>query len=69
MKLSVKKIIVLAMSLVLAVSVLAACGRGAKTTPGGDGDGSAAGGLRTGLAVISSIAKSTDAGRRTDLPR
>ena len=67
MKLSVKKIIVLAMSLVLAVSVLAACGRGAKTTPGGDGDGSAAGGLRTGLAVISSIAKSTDAGEKDGL--
>ena len=60
-----KKIIGVIMSLVMVVSVLTACGQGSKQTPGGDG--TAAGKLRTGFAVISSVAKSTDAGDKEGL--
>lgn len=60
-----KKIIGVIMSLVMVMSVLTACGQGLKQTPGGDG--TAAGKLRTGFAVISSVAKSTDAGDKEGL--
>jgi hypothetical protein len=63
-----RKIVVLILSLVLVMTTLAACGQGAKQTPGGNGGGGAAAGeLKTGLAVISSIAKSTDAGEKDGL--
>ena len=68
-----KKILALVMSMALVMFVLAGCGKGATETPGGNGGGvapggsdgggnAAAGDLKTGFAVITSITKSTDAG-------
>lgn len=64
-----KRILVLIMSLALVMSVLAACGKSSENVPGGDGGGggAAAGDLRTGFAVISSVAKSADAGENDGL--
>ncbi len=77
-----KRIIAIIMSLTLAIFILTACGQGSNVTPGqgtpnettggtaegGNQNNAAAGGaIKTGLAVISSIAKSTDAGDKDGL--
>jgi len=61
-----KKILVLIMCLALVMSVLAGCGKGSEQAPGGGG-GAAAGDLKTGFAVITSVAKSADAGENNGL--
>ncbi len=79
-----KRIITIVLSLVLVISMLAACGQGSNVTPDetpgqndangggnttdGNQDGAVTGdALKTGLAVISSIGKSTDAGEKDGL--
>ncbi len=74
-----KKIIALILSLALAITMLAACGKGSNETPGqndtagggktdgGQGGTVAGDALKTGLAVISSVDKSKDAGENDGL--
>jgi len=57
-----KKLLSLVLSLTLAISILAGCGGAAETSTGANGDA-----VKTGLAVISSIAKSADAGEKDGL--
>lgn len=59
-----KKIIALILSLVLSIVMLTACGQGSNQTPP---QGTTKGALKTGLAVVTSVAKSTDAGEKDGL--